>query len=405
MRRIILACILCATLIAAAPAFPRIDAATTTRCAAAATGACVGGSPNTIPSAASSCTPSRPHASGTSVETIDTAYGPRTYRLHVPSSYTGLNAVPLVFGIHGASSSAAEFEGYTGYSAKADSEGFIVVYPQGVATTLITFVHFNAWQLPSPPEPDDVGFVGSVLDTLLLQLCIDPARVFATGYSNGAMLATRLACSLSSRIAAFAPVAGAYYPPDWTTYLTETCPDAKPVPMIAFHGTADTAVPFNGGPSGPASPIYRLPLDNNDPSEDVLSDWAAHNDCVSPRQESQIDTEVRLIRYAGCAQGATAQLYIVDGGGHTWPGAIDIPPLGYTTHQISATDLTWSFFSTFPLSSRLSVGGIAEPPPLAELPATPATASDRSFAYALAVTALMAGVVAAAIAWRVRPHR
>jgi hypothetical protein len=94
---------------------------------------------------------------------------------------------------------------------------------------------------------------------------------------------------------------------------------------------------------------YRLPLDDNTPAEDVMADWAAHNGCAGGRQETQIDTEVRLIEYGSCTNGAQVQLYAVDGGGHTWPGSFDVPSLGYTTHQINATDLLWAFFSAYTL--------------------------------------------------------
>src|SRR6185295_11126969 len=144
-------------------------------------------------------------------------------------------------------------------------------------------------------------------DAVELQLCVDQTRVFSTGISNGAMMSTRLACSDSGRIAAIAPVAGAYYPPVGTNLnQAETCPDTAAVPLLAFHGTNDTYVPFNGGTgtSGPSGINYRLPIDDNTPAEDVLSDWAAHNGCTGARQESQVDTEVRLISYGSCTNGA-----------------------------------------------------------------------------------------------------
>jgi len=316
------------------------------------------------PVASGACSPARPHASGTSVQSIATADGQRTYRLHVPPSYTGTIAVPLVFNIHGATSNAAAQEGYSGFSAKADAAGFIVVYPEGLVTGAIPYTHFNAWMLASP-EPNDLGFMTALLDALEAQLCIDPARVFSTGMSNGGIMSVRLACSLSSRIAAIAPVAGAYYPPDaLNVNPAEVCPDTAPVPLVAFHGTADAVVPFNGGLGGVSGTTnFRLPIDNNTPAEDVMADWSAHNGCTGARLESQVSTEVRLVQYGGCSRGAIVQLYAVDGGGHTWPGAIDVPSLGYTTHQISATDLIWTFFTAHPMAAApASVGGIAEPP-------------------------------------------
>jgi hypothetical protein len=119
--------------------------------------------------------------------------------------------------------------------------------------------------------------------------------------------------------------------------------------MISFHGTADDTIPYNGG-SGGGGVSYRLAQDNTTPDEDVTEDWAIHNGCTGTRTETQVDTEVRLIEYDNCTNDAIVQHYAIDGGGHTWPGSFDIPSLGYTTHQISATQLMWAFFQAHPLN-------------------------------------------------------
>jgi poly(3-hydroxybutyrate) depolymerase len=251
------------------------------------------------------CWPARPNAAGSASASIETADGTRTYLLHVPATYNGADAVPLVLGFHGLSSNGAAMEEGSQLSARADRPdgGFIVVYPQGLVATLLA-THFNNWQLPSP-EPDDVAFVSQLLDSLESQLCIDVSRVYATGLSNGAMMSTRLACSLSARIAAVGLVAGAYYPPQSDTINgAETCPDTRPVPVIAFHGTADTGIPFDGGGFLTA----RLPIDSTT-AENVMGDWAAHDNCTSGRQESRVDTEVRLVQYDNCDNSANLKLY------------------------------------------------------------------------------------------------
>jgi polyhydroxybutyrate depolymerase len=187
------------------------------------------------------CGPARPHASGSSSASITTADGERTYLLHVPASYNGADAVPLVLGFHGMTGNSAGKEAYSQFSATADQPdgGFIVAYPQGLATTGVT--HFNNTELPGP-EPDDVAFVSALLDDLESQLCIDANRVYAAGFSNGAQMSTRLACSLSSRIAAVGLVAGAYYPPEWKG-TSETCPDTRPVPPSAAEMKPALSIP------------------------------------------------------------------------------------------------------------------------------------------------------------------
>ena len=296
---------------------------------------------------AAGCWPGKAHASGTTSETIQiTGQGQRSYRLHVPSSYNGADQTPLVLSYHGLGSNGTEEELYSGLSALSDlGGGFIAVYPEG----MVNGFGQQYWSFTPELPPDDVLFASELLDSLESQLCLDTNKVFSSGISNGAIMSSRLACSLSSRIAAIAPVAGAYYPPLLSTFLTETCPDTRAVPMISFHGTADAVIPYNGG-VGLNGTQFRLPQDNTTPDEDVTEDWAVHNGCTGGRTETQIDTEVRLIEYGNCTDGATVQHYAVDGGGHTWPGSFDVPGLGYTTHQINATLLMWDFFQAHPLA-------------------------------------------------------
>jgi len=296
----------------------------------------------------SSCPSSRPHAAGTTAETLQTADGTRNYLLHVAPSYTGQERVPLVLNFHGYGSNSARQNAYSGLVSVADANGFILVSPDALPT-MNGRPFWNNLLLPSPPHADDVGFVGALLDELEAELCIDGARIYATGMSNGALMSSRLACSLSSRIAAVAPVAGAYYPPLVTRTPSEAaCADTRPVPLLAFHGTQDAQVPFGGGASTEGG-TFRLPMDDATPSEDVLQEWAEHNGCTSGRQESAVSGEVRLIRYGACSDGADVQLYVVEGGGHTWPGSSDERRQQHTTHDIDASELMWEFFRAHPM--------------------------------------------------------
>jgi polyhydroxybutyrate depolymerase len=290
-------------------------------------------------SVAAACSPARTHAAGTSVEQVTTADGPRSYRLHVPPSYSGSSSVPLVLSLHGYAMNAAQQESSTGFSAAADGSGFVVAYPEGL-TNSVGLRHWNHMLEPAP-APDDVGFIDELLDTLENELCIDINRVYAAGMSMGAMMTVRLACSLSPRIAAVAAVAGAYYPPLLTQATpTDVCPGARPVPLLVVHGTGDMAVPFTGGP-GAIGYDFRLPIDNSGPEHDVMQGWAAHNDCTGARQEWNVGVNVRLVSYGACAEGADVQLYAIDGGVHTWPVA--------GTDPMDATSVAWSFLSAHPM--------------------------------------------------------
>ena len=248
---------------------------------------------------------------------------------------------------HGYGGNGARQNAYSGLVPISDAKGLILVSPDGLPTMNGTS-WWNNLLLSDPPYQDDVAFVNALLDKLESDLCIDAARIYATGMSNGALMSSRLACSLSSRIAAVAPVAGAYFPPLVTGRPSEPCEDARPVPFLGFHGTLDPQVPFNGGPSTQGG-TFRLPIDNATPDEDVFQDWAAHNGCTGDRQESFVSAEVRLVTYGGCTNGADVQVYIVDGGGHTWPGSkIERLP-EHTTQDISASDLMWKFFKAHPM--------------------------------------------------------
>ena len=323
-------------------------------------------------SAVSSCAPGRPHASGDFAETIDSGSLTREYILHIPPSYTGAEAMPLVFNWHGLGGTNSGQQLNSELPAKADEAGFIVVAPQGLGENS----HHNFTKAAA--GADDVAFTGDMLDKLEAELCIDAARVFSTGLSNGAQMSTRLACNLSERIAAVAPVAGAYYPPFTPSFPEEPgCVSTRPAAFIAFHGTADTIIPFEGGP-GTLGVIFRSFED------EIMPEWAAHNGCTVGPVLQPVTANVRLVRYEECDENATVELYVVQDGGHTWPGTNG-------TQEISANDLMWDFFQTHPLAT---VGGIAELPEVAGVPLETAGSSSTNMGL---LAALSAGISTVAI--------
>jgi poly(3-hydroxybutyrate) depolymerase len=195
----------------------------------------------------------------------------------------------------------------------------------------------------------DMLYVGDLLDEANRTLCIDERRVYVSGYSNGAFMASAIACVYADRVAAVATVAGIRDVPG--------CAPARPVPAVAFHGTADEWVSFTGGlgPSVDAlpEPDQQQTRDVAAPTESGLSipgvaaAWAARNGCGSTPTESRITKDVRVVRY-DCAGGADVALYVVEGGGHTWPGSKFSRAIaqfvGPTTLSIDADALLWRFF-------------------------------------------------------------
>lgn len=312
---------------------------------------------------AAGCAPARAHAPGDFYETLNTGDGPREYRLHLPPSYDGRVPLPLVLFFHGAGSSHDGIANRTQFPAKADTEGFIVVLPlgtepQGLPTGRI-FDHLTF----IPGMPDDVAFIDALLDKLERQLCIDTQRVYAAGFSNGAMFTVRLACDLGERLAAVAPVAGVYYPP-FAAALAGAEPECSsgPVPILAIHGTADESVPFEGGPVLGLEDVLLRPIESA-----VLPDWAAHNRCDPTPTGSPITEHVRLVEYEQCA--AETLLYVIEGGTHVWPGAKDYPDPDLND-EIIANDLIWEFFQRHALSAAPAAPSATAPSPAA----TPAAA-------------------------------
>jgi polyhydroxybutyrate depolymerase len=295
------------------------------------------------------CSP-LPHAPGNVARTIVSGGITRTYELHIPPGYDGVTPMPLVLDYHGRGSNIAQQIFVADLYARADAQGFLVATPQGRSTTNSPPNHWNITQVPTNlGEADDVLFSSQMIDDVAAQVCVDVARVYSTGMSNGGQMSVRLGCSLSSRIAAIAPVAGVYYPP-LLSGQNETCPDTRPMPIMAFHGTDDDTIPFDGG-AGTQGLIFR------DIDDVVMPAWASRNGCDPMPSTSLAAPGVNLIEYGNCDDGATAALYAVfdydgdgpatTGGGHIWPGS-PYMPAGHT-NAIEATDLMLAFFAQFTL--------------------------------------------------------
>jgi polyhydroxybutyrate depolymerase len=251
----------------------------------------------------------------------------RTANVHVPASYDPSKPTPLVLNFHGYTSDGGQEALLSNMSAKADQAGFVVVYPQGLNQS------WNAGAccgVSASSGVDDVGFVGQLLDELESRLCVDVHRVFATGMSNGGFLSHRLGCEMSTRIAAIAPVAGVLGVP--------ACNPVRPVPVMHFHGTADPLVPYDGSPSLGFPSV-----------EDTFTGWAARDSCAGSPATTFSKGDTSCASYEQCAGGASVTLCTVQGGGHTWPGGLPVPALGYTTTELSATDAMWTFFTQHPL--------------------------------------------------------
>jgi polyhydroxybutyrate depolymerase len=233
----------------------------------------------------------------------------RTYRLHMPVTAQQGVPTPVVLNFHALASNGQIQEDLSGLRPLSDREGFILVSPDGAGSP-------SGWNalLNESSGIDDVAFVNDLIDELQRNYCVDVRRVYATGFSSGGMMASRLGCELGSRIAAVAPVAGVYAP-------EELCAGVSP--MLAIHGTGDTVVPFDGGLTvGVPYPGARA----------ALAQWAGRiSHCYGPVTSVGVGPRLILEKYSGC--GAETSLLVVEGLGHA-------PPDG------AIADYMWSFLQS-----------------------------------------------------------
>jgi polyhydroxybutyrate depolymerase len=266
----------------------------------------------------------------------------RSYLLRVPPvASQGRTRVPLVLVLHGGGGNGANAESMTGFTARARSEGFIVVYPEGTARGRIPLLTWNAGHCcgyAMAEQVDDVGFLGALIDHLSSRYPVDPQRVYVTGMSNGAMLSHRVGRELPGKIAAIAPVVGGLFG-DETSHRPG-------VSAVMINGVLDRSVPYNGGSPGGrfAGSWDGTPVR---PAAYQATFWANANGC-DPRA-----TVVEAARYVHlrheCPSPFAVELYAVKDNGHAWPGgqrgsaAGDVP-----SNALDATAVIWAFFASHP---------------------------------------------------------
>lgn len=253
----------------------------------------------------------------------------RGYRLYVPAGVS--SPAPLVVMLHGGFGSARQAESTYGWDELADGAKFVVAYPDGEG---------RAWNVggccgrPGRDHVDDVGFIEAVVAEVSTHVNIDPARIYASGISNGGMMAYSLACN-TDRFAAIGPVAA--------TQL-DACGAPHPTSVLHIHGTADRTIRYDGGPGDGIAHV------DGPPVPDVNAFWRNVDQCSMPAVTtgSPVSTST-----ADCPGGRSVTLITVDGAGHQWPGSQPVreradPP----SQALNATSTLWSFFAAHPLSLR-----------------------------------------------------
>jgi polyhydroxybutyrate depolymerase len=282
---------------------------------------------------------SRPAVAGEAVShTIDVNGVTRSYLLYVPSGQSG-KRLPAFIMMHGGGSTDARQESYSNFDAFAQAHGLVVMYPQGIDK------HWNDGRVIGHESmADDIGFMKAMLAEVAAQGLIDPKRVYAAGISNGGFMAQHMACVMPDALAGIAVVAA-------TQPVGAECPSPRPMPAIFFHGTADKFVPFNGGPIAPQFGNRGNAMSN----AQAVAIWQKRNGCGAatrtslPAKDASDPLTVTVETYS-CPAGRGLEDVIVQGGGHTWPGAhqryLVTMILGPVTDNIDANATMWSFFQS-----------------------------------------------------------
>jgi polyhydroxybutyrate depolymerase len=257
---------------------------------------------------------------------LSSSGGLRWFALHVPPGYAGAPTA-LVLNFHGFTSDPIQEAILSGMNAAADRRGILVAYPAGLVRSWNAGACCGSSALLNVR---DVAFAADVIDTVAREYCVDRRRVYATGMSNGGFLSHRLACELSERIAAVAPVAG--------VLGVLKCAPQRPVPVMSFHGVLDGLVPLLGNPLlgfAAVRPTYQS--------------WSQRSGCGGAEVTTYQKGDSSCVTRPGCRGGSESTLCISNLGGHTWPGGFPVPVLGHTTRDMNATEMMLDFFERHPM--------------------------------------------------------
>jgi polyhydroxybutyrate depolymerase len=266
----------------------------------------------------------------------------RTYDVHVPSGYDGTKAVPLVMALHGRLGTGSGQEKLGHLDKVSDEHGFLVVYPDGLERSWAD----GRGGTPSDKNGvDDVKFLSALIDKMEGEYKVDARRVYAMGMSNGGFMSAKLACELSERIEAVAIVAASL-----SENAAASCHLAKPVSVMIIQGTQDPLVPLAGGELGKRGSGGTV-LSH----EATILRFVELNACKgTPKKDHIADltgdgTTLDVTTYSPCAGGSEVIGYVVNDGGHTWPGGLPYLPaamIGKTSKNLNASEVIWKFFES-----------------------------------------------------------
>ena len=271
----------------------------------------------------------------------------RTYHIYLPKNFDKATPTPLVFALHGGGGTGmnlAKVISAGTLTAAVEARNVILIVPDGID---------KRWNDGRPGifgndrMHDDIGFISTIIDTMIQNYGVDSNRVYATGISNGGLMSIRLAMDLSNKIAAVAPVTAQI-----TKVIQSKVPEF-PISILIINGEEDPLVPYNGGCiAGPFIPDCSRGEVLS--TQESIEKFKGYNQCVNPSETEPIiddvpndGTRVEIVGYKGCEQGTEVVLVKVIGGGHTWPSGEQYLPVnvvGVVSKEINASEMILDFF-------------------------------------------------------------
>lgn len=244
----------------------------------------------------------------------------RSYLLYVPPELNTQEPVPLMLAFHDVRMAASGMRAITDFNEIAAEAKFLVAYPQGIGNSWN--VEPGVWGDASAENVDEHAFIRQILKDLRTIASIDPARVYAAGFGQGAGMVYTLACDMASTFAAIGPVAG--------TIRTGPCEPEEAVSVIHVHGMADGVQPYGGMEveyRNEAGRTFVLPS-----VDEAVETWAQAANCDGSEVERLSETVTHTV-HTDCEPGTGVELYGIEKLTHRWPRENVFP----------ASETIWSF--------------------------------------------------------------
>lgn len=252
----------------------------------------------------------------------------RTYILHVPAEYDTAKKYALMISYHGEGGSGLGQEQKTGFDVVADKNGFLVAYPSAVK---------GDWQLTG--SGSDIEFTKSLIAAIEQAYSIDSSRIYVSGFSAGGGVAMALACAATDKVAGMA-----YASNTLGSRKVQQCHPSLPIATVGFSGTKDVGSDAD--------------TRNNYSYQQTAEFWATQNGCNATPAVSHFPdtlttgakvTDTKQV-WGGCKNGVTVTLYIIEGGGHAWPGGVasrNETDIKVGSTELDASTVIWDTLSVY----------------------------------------------------------